>query len=97
MALALRRRESVIGASNFVLLPLTFLSPIFMARDLMPSWIRSVSKLNPVSWSIECARESMSIHPDWSLILKQICLMILFTCASAWIAARAFRAYQPSA
>jgi ABC-2 type transport system permease protein len=96
MALVLRRRESVIGASNFILLPLTFLSPVFMARDLMPPWIRSVSQFNPVNWSIECARASMSAHPDWMLILKQMCFLILFALASAWLAARAFRAYQRS-
>src|SRR5207248_408152 len=97
MALVLRRRESVIGASNFILLPLTFLSPVFMAKDLMPPWIRSVSRLNPVNWSIECAREGLTANPDWGLVLSRLGLLIAFTIFSGWLATGAFRKYQQSA
>jgi len=37
MALLARKEETVIAASNFVLLPLTFLSSAFMQRDLIPA------------------------------------------------------------
>ena len=97
MALVLRRRESVIGASNFVLLPLTFLSPVFMAKNLMPDWIRAVSRFNPVNWSVEAAREAFNVHPDWTLVLTRVGLLLMFTLASAWLATRAFRAYQRAA
>jgi ABC-2 type transport system permease protein len=43
-----RKEETVIAASNFVLLPLTFLSSAFMQRDLMPGWIQTVARYNPV-------------------------------------------------
>jgi ABC-2 type transport system permease protein len=56
MALLIRRTESVIGASNFILLPMTFLSLVFMEPQLMPGWIRTVSRFNPVAWSVEAAR-----------------------------------------
>ena len=36
----------VIAASNFVLLPLTFLSSAFMQRDLIPGWVQSVASYN---------------------------------------------------
>ena len=38
MALLAREEETVIAPSNFVLLPLTFLSSAFMQRDLIPGW-----------------------------------------------------------
>ena len=38
MALLARKEETVIAASNFVLLPLTFLSSAFMQRDPIPGW-----------------------------------------------------------
>src|SRR5262249_17382587 len=59
LALAIRKQESVIGASNFILMPLTFLSPVFMASAVMPGWIRSVSRYNPVNWSVEAARSAL--------------------------------------
>ncbi|MGH9592646.1 MAG: ABC transporter permease [Bryobacteraceae bacterium] len=97
MALAVRKQESVIGASNFILLPLTFLSPVYMAEGLMPDWIRFVTKFNPVNWSVQAAREALSVHADWSLVLSRLVLLLLFALASGWIAAKSFRAYERSA
>lgn len=97
MALMIRRTESVIGASNFILLPMTFLSPVFMEPALMPGWIRTVSRFNPVAWSVEAARSALSPAPDWGLIATRMGLLVLLSIASAWLAARAFRAYQRSA
>ena len=38
-----RQRETIIGLSVFLLLPLTFLSTAFMAPALMPHWTRIVA------------------------------------------------------
>jgi ABC-2 type transport system permease protein len=97
MALVIRRTESVIGAANFILLPLTFLSPVFMAPALMPGWIRTVSRLNPIGWSAEAARSALSPQPDWALISTRLMWLALLSVASAWVATRAFKSYQRSA
>jgi ABC-2 type transporter len=47
MALLAREEETVIAPSNFVLLPLTFLSSAFMQRDLIRGWVQSVARYNP--------------------------------------------------
>ncbi len=96
MALVIRRQESVIGASNFILLPMVFLSPVFMAPTLMPTWVRRVSLMNPVAWSAETARSALSGHPDWRLIATRLSWLALLGLASAWVATRAFRSYQKS-
>jgi ABC-2 type transport system permease protein len=49
MALLARKEETVIAASNFILLPLTFLSSAFMQRNLVPGWIQTVARYNPSS------------------------------------------------
>jgi ABC-2 type transport system permease protein len=97
LALAIRRQESVIGASNFILMPLMFLSPILMSRNVMPDWIRAVSRFNPVNWSVEAAREALGAHPDWSFVLLRAGCLLAFAVLSAALATRAFRAYQRSA
>ncbi len=97
MALVIRRQESVIGASNFVLLPLTFLSPVFMAPALMPPWIQRLARYNPVTWSVEASRSALSRNPDWRLIGVHVASLVLLSLASAWVAVRAFRSYQRSA
>jgi len=98
LALTIRRRESVIGASNFLLLPMTFLSPVFMTSALMPEWIRSVSRFSPVTWSVEAARFALvDPNPDWRRIGIRLGCLAIFGVLSWSLAVRAFGSYQKSA
>jgi ABC-2 type transport system permease protein len=96
LALLVRREESVIGAVQMLLLPLTFLSTAFMARKLMPGWIQDASRFNPLDWAVEAGREAVSASADWSHVLTQGGYLLAFALVCAWLAARAFRTYQRS-
>jgi ABC-2 type transport system permease protein len=96
MALVARKEETVIGAANFILLPLTFLSSVFMASNLMPGWMHAVSRFNPVEWAVDAARSALSVHPNWGVVLPRFGLLIALTVITGWLATRAFRAYQRS-
>ena len=96
MALMLRQEESVIGAVQFVILPLTFLASVFIASELMPGWIRTVSRYNPLNWAVEAAREALSAGPDWGLVLSRLGFLVALGAVALWLATRAFRAYQRS-
>jgi ABC-2 type transport system permease protein len=96
LALVARKEESVIGASNMLLLPLTFISPIYMAKGLMPGWMQRASMLNPVTWSVEAGREVLKGQPDWHSVLLRLGALAMFAAISGWIATTAFRAYQRS-
>jgi ABC-2 type transport system permease protein len=97
MALAVRKEESVIGAVNFILLPLTFTSPVFMANSLMPDWMRAVARFNPVNWSVEAGRGALEADVGALAIAARMASLAVFALVSGWIATRAFRAYQRSA
>ena len=86
----------MIAASNFVLLPLTFLSSAFMQRDLVPGWIQSVARYNPVEWTVQAGREALTVSPDWGLVLSRAGLLAALCVACTWLATRAFRSYQHS-
>ncbi len=96
MALVLRKPESVIGASNFIILPMTFLSPVFMAKNLMPRWIQTAAAINPVGWSVDAAREALRAQPDWRIVLSRFAYLVALCVVSAWLATRAFQSYQRS-
>src|ERR1700733_1563571 len=66
MAPAVRKEESLIGAVNFLLLPLTFLSPVFMSPALMPGWIQAVANLNPVNWAVSAAATRQPSRCEWA-------------------------------
>ncbi len=91
-----RRVETMVAVSNFVLLPLTFLSSVFMARALMPGWMQSVATYNPVEWAVNAGREGLASSPDWSVVLSRMGYLALFTVVCTWLATRAFRVYQRS-
>jgi ABC-2 type transport system permease protein len=96
LALNMRKEESVIGAVQLLLLPLTFLSAAFMERALMPGWIQDVSRFNPVDWAVVAGREAVGGDVDWSTVLSHGAYVLAFALASAALAASAFRAYQRS-
>jgi ABC-2 type transport system permease protein len=96
LALVIRREESLIAASQFIVLPATFVSSAFMARDLAPEWIQTVAGGNPVNWAIDAGRAAVSAGTDWGAVgLRSAALVLLAVLASA-VATRAFRSYQAS-
>ena len=96
VALLARQRETLIGAVSFVLLPLTFVSSALMQRSLVPEWIRTASKFNPVNWAADAGRSATAGHIDWGLVGSRVgCLTALLVVCAAF-ATRAFGAYQRS-
>jgi len=96
MALLARQEESVIGAVNFVLLPLTFLSSVFMSQALMPGWMQTAARFNPVNWAAEAGRQALGAHADWGFVLARLGWLCALTVVCAWFAMQAFRSYQRS-
>lgn len=96
MGLLVRQRETIIGLSVFLLLPLTFLSSAFMAKDLMPAWIRHIAAGNPVSWSLDAGRAALAGRPDWTIVATHGGWLLGLAVAVVWLSTRSFRSYQKS-
>jgi len=96
LALLVRREETVIAAANLVLLPLTFLSSVFMAQGLMPAWMVTIARYNPVNWAAQAGRVALSLGVAWGYVLTRVGLLALFALVCTWMATRAFRVYQRS-
>jgi len=96
IGLIARQEESVIGATQFVLLPLTFLSTTFIAQAEMPAWIQRLSAYNPLNWAVAASRQALHSNPDWGYVFLRLGWLAALVVASAWLATRAFRSYQRS-
>ena len=96
VALLSRREETMIAVSNFVLLPMTFLSSVFMAQALMPQWMQDVAQYNPVNWAVQAGRAALAVNGDWGIVLSRMGYLAIFTVVCTWLATRAFRVYQRS-
>jgi ABC-2 type transport system permease protein len=96
MALLVRTRESLIGFSTMLTLPLSFLSSAMMAKEVMPGWMQNVAAWNPVDWTVTASRSALSADPDWSMIMSRLGGLLAVALVMGWIATRAFRTYQRS-
>jgi ABC-2 type transport system permease protein len=92
--MTLRQRESIIGLSIFLLLPLTFLSTAFMAKGLMPGWMQAVAGANPVNWALDAARGTLAETADWGATLLRGGWLLALAALMVWLSTLSFRAYQ---
>ena len=94
IALFARREETMIAVSNFIGLPLLFLSSSLIARDLMPEWMEWAARFNPVEWGVVAARETVMPATDWGRVGLYLALLTVFTAALSAFATWSFRAYR---
>jgi len=96
VALLARTQEALIGISQFLSLPLAFVSSAVMAIALAPDWLQTVARYNPVDWAVVVSRQALSADPDWGAVLPRLGALALLAIGMAWLATRAFRTYQRS-
>ena len=96
VALLARKEETLIGLVQFIVLPLSFTSATFMQRDLMPPWMQTVSRFNPVNWAVEAGREAVSANVDWAYVGVRAGLLVALLFVAITFATRAFTTYQRS-
>jgi ABC-2 type transport system permease protein len=93
IALLARREETLIAIINFFGLPLSFLSASFMAHELMPGWIRTAAKANPVDWAVIAARAAMH-GSEWATVWFNCGLLAVFALVTCVLATLAFHVYR---
>ena len=96
IALMARQREALIGISQFLSLPMTFLSSAIMDPALAPHWIQVAARYNPLDWAVVASRETLLGNPDWSMVWPRLAALLLLAVVMAALATRTFRAYQRS-
>ncbi|GIH16714.1 ABC transporter permease [Rugosimonospora africana] len=96
VALLVHQQEALIAVSQFLVLPLAFLSSVMMAPALMPGWVGRLARFNPLNWAAVASRESLRAAPDWGFVFERVALLAVLAIVMAWLAARAYRVYQRS-
>ena len=60
VAATAKSQETFWGIINFLGMPLFMLSPALFPLELLPDWLASVAKLNPVTYTVLLVREMMT-------------------------------------
>mgnify|MGYP003329134147 CR=1 FL=1 len=69
--------DHMASATNFVIVPLSFLSGTFYTIDRLPSFLQAISKANPFFYMIDGIRYSFIGNADSSIKTGIIYLIIL--------------------
>jgi ABC transporter DrrB family efflux protein len=72
LSLVLRSANAVMGVSMMVIMPLTFVSNIFVDPATMPSWLRAFVEVNPVSHLVTAVRDLMGAMPVGPEVLLSV-------------------------
>jgi ABC-2 type transport system permease protein len=96
VALLVREQDALIGISQFLSLPLPFLSSALIDIQLAPAWVQQVAKYNPVDWAVVVSRETLSGSPDLGMVAPRLAALAGLAVVMAWVATRAFGVYQRS-
>ena len=96
VALLVRQQEALIGISQFIVLPLQFMSSALIDLRVAPQWLQDIARFNPVDWAVVASREALGTSTDWSAVLGRMGLLAALAVVMATLASQAFRTYQRS-
>jgi len=90
---ALRTKNSEVTMMVGILLtfPLLFLSTAMMPAGLLPPWLETVGRFNPVSYVITAARDFMNFGYNWAALGKAFGIIAIVGAFTLTGATRAFK------
>ncbi|MCF6467674.1 ABC transporter permease [Nonomuraea sp. MG754425] len=82
--LLMRSEKSVMGVSMLVLMPLTFLSNVYVDPSTMPGWLQAFVNASPISRLVSSVRSLMAGTPDageitWVLVSSAVLVVVFGT------------------
>lgn len=78
VALITQNEDATILVTNFLALPLLFLSTAFLPETLLPEWVQTVSVVNPVTYGVDAVRVLMLDGWVWSVVGPSIIGLVVF-------------------
>ncbi len=90
VAASAKSQETFWGVINFLGMPLFMLSPALFPLELLPDWLETLARFNPVTYTVLLVREMMTGIGGVSTVLS-IGIIVFFVLAMILIASYAFR------
>jgi ABC-2 type transport system permease protein len=78
VGLVTHRSDATALISNFITLPLLFLSSSFLPAALLPPWIQTISVFNPVTYGVTAIRVLMLDGWVWTTIGPAVGVLLVF-------------------
>jgi ABC-2 type transport system permease protein len=91
IALRTQNAELTMLLGILITFPLLFLSTGFMPAVLLPGWLETVSKLNPITYLIDALRALTNDGWEWDLIAQALAVIVGLSVVTLTAATRSFR------
>lgn len=78
VALITQDEDATILVTNFLSLPLLFVSTAFLPKTLLPEWVQTVSTVNPVTYGVDAIRVLMLDGWVWSVLGPSLAGLVIF-------------------
>ena len=91
VAATAKSQETFWGVINFLGMPLFMLSPALFPLELLPDWLATVAKLNPVTYTVLLVREMMTgVSEGGVSIILSLGIIFLFVIVMVALASYVF-------
>ena len=91
VAATAKSQETFWGVINFLGMPLFMLSPALFPLELLPDWLATVAKLNPVTYTVLLVREMMTgVSEGGVSIVLSLGIIFLFVIVMVGLASYVF-------
>ena len=88
LAFVLENHGDFFAIMGITALPLTFLSSAFVPLDALPSWMRMVAQINPMTYAIDAMRSLILTGWDAPRLLFMLAVLLVFDAAMFFLGAR---------
>jgi len=89
LASFLKTRERMMGIGQAIVMPLFFASSAVYPIDIMPSWLRVIAHVNPLSYVVEALR-AMLVTGDYNRLPLDLGILLLTTTVAVSLASASF-------
>ena len=90
IAATAKSQETFWGIINFLGMPLFMLSPALFPLELLPEWLATIAKLNPVTYTVLLVREMMTGVTEGVSAILSIGIIFVFVLAMVGLASYVF-------
>jgi ABC-2 type transport system permease protein len=84
-----KTRERMMGIGQAIIMPLFFASSAIYPIDIMPTWLKVIAHINPLSYIVEATR-ALLVTADYSRIALDCGVTVLATAALVTLASMSF-------
>lgn len=85
-----KQPETFWAVVNILTVPLLFMSSALFPLEFMPAWLRTLARINPVTYAIEPMRTVMIHGWQWSAITANLLVVLAFSALVAGVSTAIF-------